>query len=70
MKSKMLGDGDQKWYQSWPVACLSKSESRIKLVEEALERDKAFFGELQCTDTTIILESRIKQAPDHRFLRR
>ena len=27
----------------------------IQLTEEALERDRAFFGELQCTDTTIII---------------
>ena len=27
----------------------------IRLTEDALERDRAFFGELQCTDTTIII---------------
>ncbi|WP_297961303.1 hypothetical protein [uncultured Ruminococcus sp.] len=27
----------------------------IQLTEEALERDRAFFGKLQCTDTTIII---------------
>ena len=27
----------------------------IQLTEEAVERDRAFFGELQCTDTTIII---------------
>ena len=27
----------------------------IQLTEEALERDSVFFGELQCTDTTIII---------------
>lgn len=27
----------------------------IQLTEEALERDRAFYGELQCTDTTIII---------------
>ena len=30
-------------------------EETIKLTEDALERDRAFFGGMQCTDTTIII---------------